>query len=434
MALREDTLQRWVERVEAQRTAAANHWTTDELREIASEMGMSGHEFDEMLGDAAAHRQRGETLFGHGRIEDAREAFQMAADLVPSDVEALHGLARCFYSIGMRDRHNEALQTARGYAHAVLRLAPMHDGAAQLLNAIDSAISAIAPQRSGGSRGFVLAGIVAALVLAGGVVGYITLSPQTFESAAPWSGNATASGPLYEVGDRQMPVDFDMGPAESGLHLDIRESVLSVYDDSAWANVRGYLVNDSTLELFEVTGQARVVSEDGTGMGTRPVRFVESDGPSLRPGESVPFYALLEVNPEAERWAVSLDTVNGGEAPDKYDPAPVITPRFEVEPRSGMGVEIRERHLAYSANQFNERGGWLRGELRFINSGTRDIETLRVRVDGLGMRGEVIESSTRYVVSTSGPRMSPGDAVSLRIAISMPPQNHGIRVAITGLD
>jgi hypothetical protein len=430
MTLREDALQQWVARIGMR--GPLHVWTIEQLREVAVEMGLGTNEFEDLLRAAAENRQRGETLFGHARIEDAREAFRAAADLVPSDGDAVHGLARCHYSIGMRDQDRAALEQARGHAHQVLRLDPGHGGAAQLLNAIESALTMVTQTRSS-SGGRTIAVVTAiALVVIGFTTGVVLFIAPSSDAKIE-VGTSASFDPMYEVGDRQLLVDFDLGPASGGLHLDVRESVLSVYSDSAWANVRGYLVNDTEDEFFEVTGQAHV--HDGTGgvMGTRPVRFVESNGPALRPGDTAPFSALLQVTPSATRWVIALDVASSGPSPDKYDPEPVITPRMEVRPGAGMALVVRERHLTYSANQFNERGGWLRGELRFENSGTRDIETLRVRIDGLGPSGEVIESATRYVVSTSDPRLGAGDAVTLGVALSMPPQNNGIRIAVIDL-
>jgi len=426
---RHDIIGRYIERVEHLRHRGRPP-SEAELHEIAVDLGLSPEDLAHADRAAAEHFVRAENFIAYGRFEDAAKEYRVAVDLASTRPEPLYGLARTLFAIDGRAPAVQHSDEIRQLLRRCIDLAPHHTAAIALLNEVDAlearyvtsqALARKARVRVASMSAFGIALVIAMVVL-------VTKTVQ--DGATPGSNGAGASGAATELasvassgipgvakGVYTLGTSLDLGNTDAQLRIVTHLAELKVYDESAFVEYSGWIVNDSSdLEYWEPSIVFTPVSEDGVpAADASSIQFAVHSGSSvMRPGEQLGFRAIAQVSQPTDRVHFELRTIRSGPAARSYPDGTLIPLSWDIEPPPGISLEVRYRHRRYSENQFSDQGGYMIHDIEIRSTGERALSSLRLAID-YELGGRQIGSENLIVLTPqSGPPINPGTRALMR--------------------
>ena len=113
-------------------TRAEQHFTEEELKNIALEAGLTESAWQESQKRAKQHLQRGTAYLNAQNYDDAANELENAASLMPHDAEANYLAAKAFLFRGNRYNRTNDFERAEYYINRTLNITPAHSGVMQL--------------------------------------------------------------------------------------------------------------------------------------------------------------------------------------------------------------------------------------------------------------------------------------------------------------
>ncbi len=436
----DEVLEQYIGRV--MRISEAEELDEEALKQMALEVGITEEELQRAEWMAAEHVSRAEGFLRHRRSADAVEELQEALALKPADYEVRRLLARAYLE-ELRGGRQEAAKQAEGLVRQCLLRRPDDDELFGMLNEIDSLRGASAG--GGPGRGVYWAGVAAAVVGLSAAAWWWMAEepPETAPDAEAWVGTEIGGYTKLEEVEETVPEisppsgAFTLslgGQFTEELTMEVHDVTHDVYSDSAWLRVSGWIVNEGGNEWSTMEGRVIIYDEDGEGLKqSGNVRVVQTYNAALRPGDRMPFNALVRSQPEAARATLMIERGERVPAADTY---PAGTP---VEVGAGEGVRlgedqlmIRERSAAFRDTQIlNTRS--FRASFEIENRGP-PLRSLSLTLELVDGAGNVVYSRDRSLTSSSGPPLLQGETRLFgTVATQLPLDAVGYRLVVSRL-
>lgn len=414
MPLDEEVLQSYVERLLELQSERAENLTSDELREVAYDLGLTDDDLQAAAEVAEKGLQRGLGYLQHGRHDDAVTELEKAAALAPERTDILYAAARA-YRERYRVRHRgDDRRAAEAFARRCLELDPTHDDCFRLLNDLDGTsttttpVTVVAQPMRQKSMAAILLALGVALFIA--VVAVYLLARQ-----GPPASVAVAPSPPAVVAEAipsttvavpdvpGVPVQFVVPEALAGLELTARRSRLDYYSEGGFYKLEGAVVNHSRLELEELKAFVEVLDDSGTVVATDSATILSSHEANVRPGDVWVFDTLCRVAKPATKARVTLQDYEADPAASSYakpEPVPVT---WAFERPADLQVAVAERSSALTGS------GYFQTEFAITNVGTRPIKLMKFQMRYLDAAGKQLATRDFYLTITSKASLPVGE-------------------------
>lgn len=385
------------------------------LAAVAKDLGMSDADMAAVHAAVNAHVDRGNGYVAHGRVDDAVAEFDAAAALAPRDTAVLHALAS---ALQRRNADGDA-HRARTLSKRVLAIDPKHQPSFQLLNLLDK-------KKSWGPAVVVL-GLAAAavpfLVVAAVIVDRDQIPAMKMREKKPAQADvdAGAAPAVDDTGKFDLPLTLDNA---DGLVLDVRSSVLSRYDDSAFYDVRVVVTSQRSVLLKELDWRFDLKDASGVVVATAKQSAPSAYEASLRKGDAVAFAHLIPTPKSAVSATLTLTRAAQEPSSSTFPPSPSV-PLHGALP-NGLSVVVRERAATLSPENLG-MGPFYEATWEVENTGPSSIEDLKLRLRAYDKDGNELEvkslmgDGSFYVTSSASmAAIRPGEVRLVRITKQVP--------------
>jgi hypothetical protein len=466
------TLMMFVEKVSELRQARSAALSTEERRQIARELGLSDDDLAFAEKASRDYFLRGQGFLKHGRLDDAVRELQAAAVLAPENLEANFALASALVERFSSYRAPTDREDAQQAIRRCLSLEPQHDASFALLNRLDQVSLAplasqlpqtiqlsappvaprpqappqapprpqAAPQASpppaprplaappSAGRAVLLpilggTGVIGGLVL----LGFLSASgpsprPRSSYEPPPYTpavpsvnsllGNQGGSTPIASPApvkddEPKVPVELVQDEQSAGLVLAPHDSHLSLYSTSSFFNLTARLSNQSQMQINELNLELVLLSASGTPLATEEIRAVQDYQPDMRPGDIISFHALVQTTPEVKTARLRVLTRKESKATKNYPEAKELQVSLGTALPPGVSLVFRER--VQNKNDYGFGSSFLATEWEAENTGDAPLGLLRVRLDQLDKKGNIVETDTHYFLASDDAPLEPGE-------------------------
>ena len=135
MSNREDIVGDFIQKVsEIQNVKDNEDLSTADLKEIATEIGMSEDDWEDVQKAYGEHLERGSGFFSHNNYDDALSEYQQALMLHPDSMDTLFGLATAHEGRFLITGSRTDMEMAIKFASRCLHISPNHQGALELIS------------------------------------------------------------------------------------------------------------------------------------------------------------------------------------------------------------------------------------------------------------------------------------------------------------
>jgi len=430
MALDDEVLQPYIERLLALQSERAESLTAAELREVAYDLGLTDADLEAAEESAEKGLQRGLGYLQHGRHDDAVRELSAAAALAPERTDILQAAA-CAHRDRYRARgHAEDRSKAERFARRCLELDPTYQPSFVLLNELDgTAAETVTPEVPGPIRNrnallaamllaALIAFVVALLVVrlpppAGGAARVAV--PEVLSSAPP----VAPQPPQVVVPDAPAaPVEFVVPEALAGLKLSARRSKLDYYGDHGFYKLFGEVRNGSTLEFHQLKALVEVLDDQGTVVAADTTSILSDHEADFRPGDVLVHDSLTRVTKPATKARVTIQDYEGEPAGTAYASPRPVSAKWAFERPEDLNIAVAERSSSRAAS------GYFAAEFAITNTGTRPIKLMKFQMRYLDKAGQQLATGEFYLTITSQPSLPVGETWA-RATIHEVPESFG---------
>lgn len=367
----------------------------DVLAAVARDLGMSDADMAAVNAAVAAHVDRGNGYVAHGRVADAVAEFDAAAALAPRDVAVLHALA----SVLQKRNGDGDAHRARTLSKRVLAIDAKHQPSFALLNALDKKKS--------------WAPAVAVLALAAAAVPFLIVGAvivdrdhipamkmrekkkPVVDVTAPASEIAVPAV-ADDTGKFDLPLTLIADGNSEGLALDVRSSVLSRYDDSAFYDLRVVVTSSRDAVIKELDWRIDLKDKDGVVVATAKKSAPSDYEASLRKRDAVAFAHLLPTPKSAQTATLTVTRTSqeprpaseGAASSSSFPPSKPITLHGDMP--TGVSVAVRERAASLSPESLGI-GPFYEATWEVENTGASSIEDLKLALRAYDASGQQLE-------------------------------------------
>lgn len=397
------------------------------LREIAREMGLDGADWARLEAAFERHLRIAGGFARLGNWMDAAAEYEKALAIKPGHPETRFRLAEALAGRWKIEGAAADRDRAESLARATLNADPTHEGALRLVGELRE--TPAPPPAKRGSRAWLAAGILAALLL-GGVALYVAqtppkpepippsapatpspaVPPPTAQNSAPNArpAAADASVPVSpRTPDRvDVPVEW---PDRPELAYELESVRFSPYDDAYSCEIKARLIPRNT-EIASLSVRVALRSAAGSILVQRNADVWADHNPVAWPGDAIPMGILIHEKtapPQPGSILVEIATLEKRPARPAYPDLAEIPVQWEGGRPEGAELIVRKRQSRMSdrpiAGKFHHRL-----EVGVENSGMVAFESLKFRIAWTDAAGAELGSRDFYAAAQSGPRFAPG--------------------------
>jgi hypothetical protein len=396
-----ETLRGFVEAVERIRQQRSSLPDAQERRAIARDVGLSEADLDAAQAHGERQRVMGEGFVRHKLWDEAIRALGEAEVLLPEQIRVLQPLAEAHLQRWRARGEEGDRKRAEGLAKRCLTLDPGHEPSFALLRSLETPT---APSRRRLRPWLVLVAAAAAalamtLVLGGRRRAPVGASPGGSRSASP-----CPDGTRFCT----LPLELALAATEPGLSIKLADAHLNVFGDELRLGAGGTAAHQGPGELELLRLGLRLFDAAGKQLEQVAVDAQAGFRPSLRPGDSVPFYVSQVVAQRPVRGEIVVLERKIVPAPAAYGtPSPMVV---LLPPTAPSHFKLRCEARAREARSFGDKSSAdLIVAVRNDGEGVvRKLELKLVPVDGTGR--ELGPTYGRTVAYQHMPPMSPGES------------------------
>ncbi len=408
--------------------------SSEDLREIAKELGLSDSDLAEVDQAAADHCLRGQGFLERQRWDDAIVELEESVALSPRNVERLHTLALA-HAGKWREGHQAAnRERAEKLARECLELDPRHSGSFEVLDQLDQTPASPDPQpKPKASRNLILSGLALISILAGTVFLRAPSDPppgteQPAQPPAPETSAATTG----DVEELDIPVQLESGENDLGLELEVRQSRLKNYGTGkSFLTLNALLANRGVNEIAKLGVRLILLTAEGAVLEQDTFDVLSSSSPVLRPGDQHAIHRLRETSATLRGLRMVVETVDHNPAATTYAEAKPIPLDWPLERSGDLAITLRERDYRFSEKSLAKDGsGYFDAVLEIENTSQRTLRQLTLEVEIVGPEERWTGHHEKHVVLTSGPALRAGEVRLKRLFIEVEERPDSYRISV----
>ena len=407
-----DVLQTYLARVAALKAAHDRALDADDLREIASDLGLTEADLAAVDAAAQAAHQRGRGHLAHGRFADAIAEFEVAAEIRPLGQALAADQAEAHLGRWRAEGRAEDREAAARHARRGLTLDPTWQRGFALLNELD------APRRGAPRPTQLLALGVTLALLGAGFAAFVLLARPT---AAPRRATAPAPvvveqvAPVAAQAPSEVAIPFELaGEQATGLTITPRFSRLNNYTERSYWKMAGELRNDGRSEIARLFVEVALLGEGDRPLLLYTTELAGRQTVPLRPGDALVFNALRQTTPALRKVRMTVRSRDEAPAPATYGTTPVAPLEWAIVKPPQFALALRERTLKVQKMSFPKGSDPIAvGQFELHNQGAA-IRTLRLEMAQLDASSKRLGAYDRLVVSGDGMELRPGEVRLVR--------------------
>lgn len=410
MPHQDDIVQNYVERLLKLQSERAESLTSSDLREIAHEVGLSDADLKAAAEIAEKNWQRGLGYLQYGRHDDAIKELEAAAALAPVRIDILYATAQAYRDRYRSLRHPDDRRKAELFVRRCLDIEPQHQPSFQLLNDLDHAYLTVVSKPSPPPVKLrqLLITLAVLIPLASTAMFFLT-KPTSQPDRPPLIAThivepptipATVNPPnvanAVDIPDvPNVPVQFVVPEALSGIEIKARKSRLDYYNDGGFYSLEGELRNQSKLEFEEIKAFLELIDEKGSIVATDSAQIHSNIDARIRPGDVWVFNSLCRIAKPAVKARVTIQDYNATPAATAYAPGKPVLVTWAFERPQDMQVEVLERLRTQSSSSSSTV--YFSTEFAIKNTGTRPIQLMRFQMRYLDAAGKQLSTWEFYL-------------------------------------
>ncbi len=423
--MNDESLSEFIERAARLGRQKSQTLTAEEIRAIALESGLSEEDLEEASRKGRNALQRGREFMARRRWRDAIAELEDALALLPAELGPRIDLARAFAERFLSTGDRQARTRAESLARRILDVDPGCNAAYEVLDLISAKVPDGGPNAGDkNSKSPVIMVVAAALAVTAMITILAVMSSiflfATGDSPEPAPEPTPTPTPVSELPQldeieasndesRQGTHELDVEVVDDtgrGVGLDVRGSVLDVYDDSSFYKLQALATNDGDYEIEKLRAKLEFFDDDDDVIATESGRrILDNHQATIRPGDAHAFDILVSTNPNAVRVRFTYEWSEATPAASEYAASRPV----EIEQAPGQDrwkLDVRERESSWQEYSFGDEGH-LRATFEVTNAGGGAIRLLLVQIDLFNENGEKIAERDNYVVTSGGPPMPP---------------------------
>ncbi len=397
----EDVLQAYLARVAALKAARDQALDADELRAIASELGLTDADLAAIDAAAQAAHQRGRGHLAHGRWADAIAELATAAELRPQDHAVACDQAEAHLGRWRAEGRAADREAAGRHARRALAIDPGWQRGFGLLNELDAR-----PRQRPRRPARLIAWAIVLLTL--GVVAVVYLgvsSPRQAPAARERPPTAQAEAVPAEI---EIPFELTPGPQAAGLRVTPRFCRLNNYPERSFWKLAAEVRNDGRTEIARLLVEVALLDAGDRPLSLYTTEVAGSQTATLRPGDMQLLGGIRETTPALRKVRLTVRSRDEVQAPARYGTTPVAPLEWAIAKPAHLDLEVRERTLTVQKMTFLKADPIAIGQFELHNKGAA-IRTLRLEMALLDASSRRIGEYERLVVSGEGMELRPGE-------------------------
>lgn len=397
---------------------------TDDLKEIALEMGMTESDWNSISDTFNAHALRGKGFLEYKNWIDAIKEFEQAHTLNPYNTDILYGLALSHKELWLQTNDNSHRTNAEKYAKSCINIEPEYKEAIKLISDLRKSNNL---RKGGGSQQnkstksetsskkrntIMIARLLGFALFIGFIFWYSTnkkgkeLEKESAQKIIEKADELVEAKELFvplpvEEKEPSLPIVLSKTEKSKGLRYISESSTLSDYDDSYSVTAKGY------FQLKEIEIDALKVKVDVLDQNDKVilsnVKELVSDGDlAYRNGDLVTFDFLDHVKeadmPNFKVIRLSVNYIKKETGTFKYKASKVLKVAWEIEKPSNFDIAIRERLTSVS-----ESYGTVYNKivLEVENTGNSTINKLQLQIKWFNKQDKVVNTEEIYITIDS---------------------------------
>ncbi|NEO25383.1 MAG: hypothetical protein F6K03_00420 [Kamptonema sp. SIO4C4] len=378
-----------------------------DLEAIALELGLTPQDLEALRQYATDCLTRAKGYLEYKRWDDAIAELTNAQTVFPLSPEILYSLASAYYGRYQQQQHKRDQQRATRLAKDCLQQQADYPAALELLNQID------ASQKPWPKRILALGGVLVAMIAITGL-SYSFFS-KMFRSTPPPtpvtgtlpSSEETSSVRITDTDENAIPIRFQ----QEGILLEIPQSRLNVYPDSAFYKLQGILVNQRNRELAQIEANFTFLDNQGTAIANETQMILRRSHAPLRPSDRHAFNLIQTVPATLAQVQINVNILEQLPAARSYEPSQPIDLVWLFDPPQEVALEAKER--THTQRNYSEtvthQAIW-----EITNTGEVGLRLVKMQVKFYDQKGDLLESRDRFLVSSSEPPLLPGETRLLK--------------------
>lgn len=141
--MEDNKLEKYIKRIYEIKEQENKNITTDYLKEIASDMGMSEDDWEVINNTFVACLQRGQGFVKHNNYDDAILELKKAEEINPNHIEVLSSLMQAYLGRYELQKNINDASKAQNYAYQCLQVQPNHEVALSIISTLKLKLKSI---------------------------------------------------------------------------------------------------------------------------------------------------------------------------------------------------------------------------------------------------------------------------------------------------
>lgn len=391
-----------------------------DLKEIASEMGMSDEEWEQISETFNAHALRGKAFLEYKNWTDAIKEFEQAHTLNPYNTDILYGLALSHKNLWTETRKTNHKDAALRYAGNCINIEPSYNDAIKLISEIKKPTISNKYQRAKSQNSSAQAKknnklaiilIITGLIL--GILFFLTLvktgsDKEAYSDETVVQENSTGETADSYTPDMQVPASPKIkvflveNEQSKGLKFKLHKVKVDDYDQSYNIAMKGYFALKG-IEIDELKIKVDVLDKNNKVIHTEVERVIDESDQTVRSGDVVPIdfseYAKQADMPEIKALRLSVNYITKEAGDFTYVESKKIPLQWEMEKPANFDLEVRER-INTKSKQYNG-GMYNKLVLEFKNTGNSTIKVLKIQAKWLDKKNTLAQTEEFYITIDS---------------------------------
>lgn len=405
--------------LEIQKTQENRALNEGELKQIATDLGLSDHDWQAVQDVFNNHYKRANGFLTHKNWEDAIAEFKQALILKPQDVRVLYGLASTYKSQWLEEQLSNDRVKAEEYARLCLEIKADHAGALKLISDLRRAYLSQQKIQKSNQKDIVYGSVILGglLLFLAGLVFFQLSSPTsnhletTAETPLITEDHASVAIETYlQENEHLIPVHFIQDASSKNIEFQVEKSIQSIYKNAYSYKLVADLIPHG-IEIDHLKLKVEFVDENNQVIHTDFKEIIQDYQPIVRSGDIFPMDYLEHKKmhaPTLKEIRVSVYIIDQQPSPTAYEPSPSVDIQWASTKSTNIDLQLYERRSQYTPSSLNQNNVLHELVLEFKNTGKSSIKKLQTETQWIDYRGNILASKTNYIALTSRPKLKRG--------------------------
>ncbi|MEZ4888491.1 MAG: hypothetical protein R3E32_27435 [Chitinophagales bacterium] len=380
-----------------------NHvYSSEELEQIAANLGMSKEAWNGLQKELQDSVMRGKGFMKYENWDDAIEELKHAEQINPFHLGVLMELSESYHQLWLKNSSPIDEELAEQYAKRCLQIQPNHERSLQLISSLKKPAAAMAGAQTNNPNWWKKwLALVVVLLFVGNMLVYNLSQKEESTSKTPTTAptEKTIENDAIDYGNLQVDIRYDN--KNKGLKWMIDDSYLQNFENSFGYNLKMNVLPQG-IELTRLRIRVALFDEKRQEIYSQEKQVVSNE--AYLHDDFIPVVMTLynEVTPVPKITSAEVSVVDMKmEILSNMRPPSTKKPfAWGLNKPENMDVEIRERQSKLSAS-INKKSSYHKIILEVTNRGKYPIKQLKIGVSWVNFEPRMVQAEEVLLVSPS---------------------------------